>query len=500
MLSKTEEGIVLNKVMAGRIRWCGLALAAGLLSSCVAFGPAQNSPAEVTAVPLPTPAPRAETAKKRVPAQVERNFGGAYDSPDIERRLATIVQRLVPVSERPDLRYSVTILNAPTINAFALPDGQLFVTRGLVALANDEAEIAAVLAHEMSHVIARHATQRVEAAQKTLLGSRVLSIVTGDRALGQQALVSGALSLASFSRQQEIEADQIGIRNIYRAGFDPYGASRLLQDMDRFAAFRASLPGQQGDEDNENGFLSTHPSTPERLSLAVAAARQIGGPDIANRENDSYVRALEGVLYGDDPNSGLVRGRRFLHPAFGFAFEAPSGFVLENSPRAVIGVSTDGRALRFDTIRVQPLTSLTESLQASATPELTIDNIERLTINGNEAATALGASPGWIFRFVLVRLGNDVYRFIFATRQMTPQIDAEFTASAASFRRLSPLEKSTIRPLRVRIVTVGPLDSVESLAERMVDSPKPVDQFLALNGLDRGQKLRLGMPVKIIAE
>lgn len=488
-----------------RTAWLGTARASAcvlslLLASCSAFQPGQNSSAEVTAIPLPTPAPRAETAKKRVPAQVERNFGGAYDSPDIERRLAAIVQRLVPVSERPDLRYSVTILNTPSINAFALPDGQLFVTRGLVALANDEAEIAAVLAHEMSHVIARHATQRVEAAQKTLLGSRVLSIVTGDRALGQQALVSGALSLASFSRQQEIEADQIGIRNIHRAGFDPYGASRLLQDMDRYAAFRATLPGQNGDEETDNGFLSSHPTTPERLSLAVSAARQLTGPDVGSRERDSYIRTLEGMVYGDDPNSGLVRGRHFVHPAFGFAFEAPRGFVLENTPRAVIGVSTDGRALRFDTIRLQPLTSLGESLAASATPELSIDNIERLTINGNEAATALGTSPGWTFRFVLLRLGSDVYRFIYATRQNSPEIDGEFLASANTFRRLTPEEKARIRPLRVRIVTVGPLDTIESLAERMVESARPLEHFLALNGLDRTSRLRLGMPVKIIAE
>lgn len=483
-----------------RSRFLGASLLVSLLAACSAFQPGSNSPAEVTAVPIPAPAPRAETAKRRVPAQVERNFGGAYDAPDVERRLATIVQRLVPVSERPDLRYAVTILNSPTVNAFALPDGQLFVTRGLLALTNDEAEIAAVLAHEMSHVIARHATQRVEAAQKTILGSRVLSIVTGDRELGQQALVSGALSLASFSRQQEIEADQIGIRNIHRAGFDPYGASRLLEDMDRYASYRASVSGPQGEDEPESGFLATHPSTPERLTLAVASARQLSGPDIGQRERDSYLRALDGMLYGDDPNSGLVRGRTFMHPAFGFTFEAPQGFSLENTPRAIIGITNDGRALRFDTIRIQPLTSLSESLAASATPELIIDNIERLTIDGSEAATAIGISPGWIFRFVLVRHGGEVYRFIFATRQRSPETDAQFVASAMSFRRLSQSEKANVRPLRLRLATVGPLDSIESMSEKMIDSPNRMKHFMALNGLDAQSRLRLGMPVKIVTE
>jgi predicted Zn-dependent protease len=450
----------------------------------------------IVATPLPPPAPRAENQNvERVPPQVARSFGGHYAAPEIERRLSAVLARLVPASERPDLRYSVTILNSPTINAFALPDGQLFVTRGLLALANDEPEIAAVLAHEMAHVIARHATQRVEASQNVLLSSRVMATLTGDRRAEQQALVAGAVTLASFSRQQEIEADLIGIRTVHRAGFDPYGAARLLQSMDRHAALRS---GMAGAADGEVSFLATHPSTPERLSLAISAARQLAGPDVGARDREQLLRSLDGLTYGDDPRTGLVRGTTYVHPAFGFSFSAPGGFTLENTARAVIGVAADGRAMRFDTIRVAPATSLTEALASSATPDLAVDNVAELNLNGLPAATALGRSPGWSFRFVLVRLGNDVYRFIYAAQSLDAATDQEFLASAQTFRRLSPDEIAATRPSRVRIVTARPGDTAETLAERMPQEYRQVERLLVLNGFDHAAQLRPGARVKII--
>jgi predicted Zn-dependent protease len=471
------------------------ALAAAALASCVA--PGDGRP--VASAPLPPPAPRAAIDAARVPPQVARTIGGPYSAPELERRLSSILARLVPVSERPDLAYSVTILNSPTVNAFALPDGQLFVTRGLLAIANDEAEVAAVLAHEVGHVVARHAMQRVEQAQNALLGSRVLSAVTGDRQAGQAALVMGAVTLANFSRQQEIEADGYGIRNSFRAGFDAFGASRFLETMDRYGRLRAGQGDARGDPNASGGFLATHPSTPDRIALAVASARQLAGPDVGARDRESYLRVLDGMIYGDDPRSGVVRGRDYLHPNFGFAFSAPEGFALENTPRAVIGVAGDGRALRFDAIAVSPLTALTEALAASATADLAIERIEPFEVGGLAAATALGRSPGWTFRFVLVRFGSDVYRFIFASRTLDAAQDADFLAAARSFRRLAREENLDIRPLRVRVVTVGADDNETTLAARMVGENRRTDYFMILNGIERGA-LRPGMRVKIVAD
>src|SRR5665213_2033301 len=171
------------------------------------------------------PQKQAEVApsNEREHARILAAYGGAYDNPQIEAMLNQTVEKLVAASERPDLRYHVTILNSPSVNAFALPAGQLYVTRGLIALANDDSELASVLAHEMGHVIARHAEISEEQARQADLVSRVVTDVVTDPAAGALALAKSKLALASFSRAQEFEADAIGVGIASRAGYDPYG-------------------------------------------------------------------------------------------------------------------------------------------------------------------------------------------------------------------------------------------------------------------------------------
>src|SRR6266849_7707927 len=164
-------------------------------------------------------------------------YGGAYEDPRLHAKLTTIVGRLVAASDRPDLTYKITILNSPAVNAFALPNGQLYVTRGLLGLANDSAEFASVMSHEMAHVIAKHAAMREEQARKTELISNVNDMLS-DPQVGAMALARSKIALASFSRSQEFEADGIGGGIAAHSGFDPYGASRLLASMGRNAELR----------------------------------------------------------------------------------------------------------------------------------------------------------------------------------------------------------------------------------------------------------------------
>ena len=191
------------------------------------------------------------------------------------------MDRLVAASERPNLKYQVSILNSPAINAFALPNGHLYVTRGLIALANDKAELASVLAHEMGHVIARHAEIREEQAKEAAVVSHVVSDVLSDPQLGALALAKSKLTLAAFSRAQEFEADGIGVGISARAGFDPYGASRFLADMQRNADLK---PAGDHIDPRTQDFLSTHPSTPARIKNALNNARQFSGPGAGERD------------------------------------------------------------------------------------------------------------------------------------------------------------------------------------------------------------------------
>uniref|UniRef100_UPI00372D7A19 M48 family metalloprotease n=1 Tax=Xanthobacter cornucopiae TaxID=3119924 RepID=UPI00372D7A19 len=440
-------------------------------------------------------------AQRREHERLVASYGGAYDDPELKALIQQVVERLVAASERPDLKYRVTVLNSPAVNAFALPDGSLYVTRGLLALASDTSEMSSVLAHEMAHVIARHANIREDQVKQAVLVSRVISDVVNDPDLGALAMQKSQRTLASFSRGQELEADAIGVGIASRAGFDPYGASRFLTDMGKSADMRSAALGGTSSTTPDMDFLSSHPATPERISIAIANARQYAAPGAGERDRAAYLSAIDGMVYGDDPKEGFVRGRKFFHPKLGFTFTAPEGFSLENTSQAVLGATGSGReALRLDAVRVTPDQSLAQYLSSGWIDGVEVNTVETLTVNGFTAATAIARGDQWSFRMFAIRFGSDVYRLIFAARELTPELDQRFRAAASTFRRVSSGEAESVRPLRIRIVTVGFGDSPDKLAARMQVPDRHMERFLVLNGLDGNAKLKYGDKVKIISE
>jgi predicted Zn-dependent protease len=438
------------------------------------------------------------------PAQREHQrilaaYGGSYQDARLEALISKTVDRLVAASERPDLRYRVTILNSPAVNAFALPTGQLYVSRGLIALANDTSELASVLSHEMAHVIARHAAIREDQARQAQLVSRVASDVFNDPQMGAMALAKSKIALASFSRGQELEADGIGVGISSRAGFDPYGAVRFLTSMGRNAELRPNVGGV-GTDPRYLDFLSSHPATPDRMKIAQANARQYAAPGTGERDASAYLASIDGLVYGEDPSEGYVRGRRFLHPRLGFTFMAPEGFSLDNTAQAVLGIMEGGNeALRLDVVRVPAEQSLRDYLNSGWIENIDPNSIEDMSINGLPAATAAASGEHWTFRLYAVRFGSDVYRFMFAAKRKSPELDRTFRESVGSFRRMTLSEIQSTKPLRLKVVSAQPGDTVEKIAGRMpVDHP--VERFLVLNGLQQAQALNPGEQVKIVVE
>ena len=418
----------------------------------------------------------------------------------MQAEIEKIVARLVAASERPDLKYQVTMLNSPAINAFALPNGNLYVSRGLIALAADKAELASVLAHEMGHVIARHAAIRAEQARQTALISQVVSEVLSDPNMGALALAKSRLTLAAFSRAQEFEADGIGIGISARAGFDSYGAARFLTAMQRNADVKGAS-NAAGVDPHVADFLSSHPATPERVKNAVANARQFSGPGNGERDHDAYLADIEGMVYGEDPSEGYARGRHFLHPKLGFTFTAPPGFSLDNTAQAVLGLKDGGgEAMRLDVVSVPAEQRLSDYLKSGWIENVDASSVEEFTVNGFSAATATAGGETWSFRLFAVRFGSDVYRFIFAAKSMTPAVDHAFRESIASFRRMSLKESAEVRPLHLKIVSVGGKDTVETLARRMAGVDHPLDRFRVLNGLGPKDEVKPGEKVKIVVE
>ena len=477
-------------ITARRLRGVALAM---LLAGCTSIPDNKQ-----VSLPVPQVAAEADTqpAEEREHLRILASYGGIYDNAKLQATVENTVNRLVAASERPELKYNVTILNSPAINAFALPSGHIYVTRGLIALANDKSELASVLAHEMGHVIARHAAIREEQAKQAALISHVVSDVLSDPQMGAMALAKSKLTLAAFSRAQEFEADGIGVGISARAGFDPYGASRFLADMQRNADLKAAGSGEARAPD----FLTTHPATPERIKNALANARQFSGPGAGERDRNEYLGDIDGLPYGEDPSEGFVRGRRFLHPKLGFTFLAPPGFSLDNTAQAVLGLKGGNEALRLDVVSVPAEQSLPDYLKSGWMEKVDPSSVEEFTVNGFPTATATATGEQWSFRLFAVRFGSDVYRFIFAAKNMTAQVDRSFRESIESFRRMSLKESAQVHPLRLKIVTVGANDTVETLARRMALADHALDRFRVINGLGPHDAVKPGTRVKIVAD
>ncbi len=473
-------------------RWRGVALAA-LLAGCTNIP--DNQPVSLP-VQQATEQANSQPAETREHLRILASYGGIYENARLQAEIGKLVDRLVAASERPNLKYQVTILNSPAINAFALPSGRLYVTRGLIALANDKAELASVLAHEMGHVIARHAEIREDQARQAALISHVVSDVLSDPQMGALALAKSKYTLAAFSRAQEFEADGIGVGISARAGFDPYGASRFLADMQRNADLKTAAGGEARAPD----FLVTHPATPERIKNALANARQFSSPGAGERDRDQYLGVIDGLVYGEDPSEGFVRGRRFLHPKLGFTFLAPPGFTLDNTAQAVLGLKGGNEAMRLDVVSVPAEQSLPDYLKSGWMEKVDPASIEEFKINGFTAATATAKGDEWSFRLFAVRFGSDVYRFIFAAKNKTDAVDRSFRESIATFRRMSLQESAQVHPLHLKIVGVTANDTVESLAHRMATADHALDRFRALNGLGPHDTVKPGTKVKMVVE
>ncbi len=487
--------------------WSAAALAALALAGCIT-NPLSTEKDSATlpdrqAIELPPAPPRLtslDAASAREHQRLVAAFGGEYRSPQAQALLDSIVQRLGQATERPSERYAVTLLNSPVVNAFALPNGNIYVTRGILVLANDTSEIASVLAHEMAHVITRHAVDRQELERTATLVNRVRSDVLQDEAAAKALNAQGRVAIASFSRQQELEADALSVRIIARAGYDPYGATRFLDSLGRTTAIRAQLLGVNPNAAGMD-ITATHPAAPERLQLATLAARQIGAPGVGEAERNRYLLAIQGVTVADDPAQGFVRGQTFSHPRLGITFTAPAGFLVENSKDAVVAFSPEGgKALRFDQVKLDAGRSLESYVAGSLIDGAASTNVEKLTINDLPAAASSAQSDGWTYRIFAIRSGDRTFRLTYAARDMTPALEADFRRSAETFRRLLPEEAQRLRPLRIALVTAGAEDTAESLAARMVSDEPRLERFRVLNGLQVSDRVFAGQRYKIISE
>ncbi|MEM6615151.1 MAG: M48 family metalloprotease [Pseudomonadota bacterium] len=428
-------------------------------------------------------------------------YGGEYRDSRVSGLIQSIVNRLESQTDAPGFRYRVTILNSPSVNAFALPGGYIYVTRGLLAIANTEAELAAVLAHEMAHVLARHAIERERATRLTLAQSRTLAGLVRSAEASEAVLANAQGYLARFSRQQEFEADGIGLKLAASADYDPMASVAVISSMAAQNAIQAErfFAGSASDQAD---FLSSHPAPPDRIAAIIRESQGLAaeeGEFARGADRESYIRAIDGLLYDDDAREGFVRGRTFVHPGLRITFTAPSGYRIDNQPEAVNAVSRNGNLIRFDGETISAGDSLDDYLNQVWSDGVRVSDRRMFEIDGMPAITARASARGWDFRLVAVRWSRErVFRMLFATRNYSVSADNAFLESAQTMRRLSADEAAQIRPLRVRAYQTRAGDTIAALARTLPFDDKQQQRFRVLNGLGDNARLSPGTWVKIV--
>jgi predicted Zn-dependent protease len=482
--------------------WSRLAAMAACIGILAAGAPAPAAAAEGRMLPLLSDADEARMGAE-AHEQILAEFGGAYDDPELAAYVTSIGKFLALTSERPNVDFTFTVLNSPIVNAFANPGGYVYVTRGLLALAGDEAELAGVIAHEIGHVAARHHEERMGNSLLANLGLTLLGALTKSQQIAGIAQFGALALLQSYSREQEYEADLLGVRYMSRAGFDPEAMAAFLSKLKAYSEFEALEAGQPGAND-QLSLLATHPRTADRVRRAIQAAglRKVQDPIVGR---DIYLNKIDGILYGDDPDQGLVRGRQFIHPALRFAFEAPPDFALLNGESQVSGRGPDGALLVFDGAqRTDP--SMQAYVRDTWLAQVNIQGLEPLRIDRRDAATAAFRIDiqGQTYDARAVAIAFDsrtIFRFLFLTPPaVTARYDEAFRRTAYSFRTISAAEAAAVTPRRIALHRVAAGETPAQVARRMALDGHKLERFLVLNGLQQAQPLSAGALVKIVVE
>ena len=419
--------------------------------------------------------------------------------------IASVGQRVAATSGLPGQSLRFTALNSAVENAFALPGGYVYVTRQLMGLMNDEAELGFVLGHETAHIAARHSQARESATRRNaiwgVLGA-VLGSAVGGNALGNMIAQGAQLRTLSFSRNQEYQADTLGIRYLSAAGYDPLASTSMLAALSRSSALEARVQGRSNRSTPE--WAQTHPLNENRLSQATTLAQRSPRAGVGQRNRDAYLAQIDGMVVDDDPAQGIIDGRSFIHPDLRFQFVVPAGYQMQNGATAVTVAGSGGQAQfstgrfdgNFDRYIGQVIYGLTRG-QA----QIGLAPMQRTTINGLPAAFVTGraqTSSGVVDVSVMAyQFDRDTaYHFVMLTRGgqgMQP-----FASMLDSLRRISPAEAAAIRPRVIDVVTVRSGDTVASLASRMAYRDYRVERFRSLNALGPGAALAPGQKVKLV--
>ena len=431
--------------------------------------------------------------------QVREEYG-VVQSENLQRYLQTIGNKLAAVSHRPGLDWHFTVVDSPVVNAFAIPGGYIYLTRGILAYLNNEAELAGVVGHEIGHVTARHSVHQITRQQLTQIGlgvGGVLSPTFGQ--FGGLAESSLGLVFLRFSRDDERQADRLGVEYSSRAAYDPREVSNFFEVLRRMS--------EADDRETIPGWLSTHPDPPERVVATRQSAQEwittLGLTDARMQINrDNHLKSIDGMVFGDNPRDGFTEERQFYHPDLQFQITFPAGWHIENTRSAVIAVDPkQGAQMQLTVAKVPDHTTAEDYVRQLALNGTSPQSTQVTNINGNHAVLALYSirtESGTLAALVaFVEYRDKLFQIVGVTPDFRtysgPMEDA-----MRSFNRVTEQRILSVQPDRLKIYTAQAGDTLGSIAARYNNPRVNADQLAILNRLAIDQPITPGRLIKIV--
>jgi predicted Zn-dependent protease len=438
---------------------------------------------------------------RREDPKVRKQYG-VYNDPALQQYVNEIGQRLVKASHRPGIEYHFLVVDSPEVNAFALPGGYIYVTRGLIAYLNSEAELAAVLGHELGHVTARHSVQQLTAATAAGIGATVLQIFvpeTRGAAGGNAINVLGSALLSGYGREHELEADRLGAEYLARTGYDPQAMVRIVGVLKDQELLDGKIAKAEGREPRRyHGLFASHPDNDTRLQQVVGEAARFKQRS-TRTGREAFLRSIDNLVFADSAEQGIVRNDAFYHSELGLALRFPAGWRVANRADHVGAVSPRGDALIELRLAGPAKGSPTQVLRRSIGAREST-RVSPTTINGLDGAITTTTMGGYPTRVACVFLAQSAFLIGAQARSAAAfnQHRGEIDAAIRSFHAITAEERARAKPSRMRVITARAGLTFAELARRSPLDRFAEDHLRVINGMYPSGEPAAGQPLKIV--
>lgn len=439
---------------------------------------------------------------RREDTNVRKQYG-AYDDAQLQQYVNEIGQRLAKASHRPGLEYRFLVVDAPEVNAFALPGGYIYITRGILSYLNSEAELAAVLGHEIGHVTARHSVQQMSAATAANVGVNILQIFVPEArgALGGNVInILGGALLSGYGREHELEADRLGAEYLARTGYDPQAIVKVVGVLKNQELFDAEVAKAEGRQPRAyHGLFATHPDNDTRLQQVVGEAARYKQAT-THTGQEEFLRRADHMIFADSPKQGVLRNNYFYHAELGLAMRFPPGWRVRNGPQNVVATSPSGGEAFMDlraggAAQGSPEEVLRKRLKLGSGAQVTPTEVNGLTAAVVNVTLSSGPT-----RVMCVFLDKTAFLIAAQARTATAfsQYQDEIQSSLMSFHAITSEERGFARPLRLRVITAQPGLTFADLAGRSPLGRFAEGHLRVINGLYPSGEPAAGQALKVI--